>query len=192
MCYYRFYIFLGCGHTTFSSTPVRYCANATSLDDAQGPSLPEPTVTNKNMKTTTTGVVLDLEAGSQPQVTQAIATRDSQSLPSTEGRTIALASRISTPRLEPCVEGRAHPLHTRKVDSSCADCVQARDERLRKLESMPVEVKFKRRKQDGESPSKRTSKEMILQGKVNRPKVDSGVWATGTKWMEGWKGRGSG
>lgn len=28
MCYYRLYIFVGCGHSTFSETPVRCCANA--------------------------------------------------------------------------------------------------------------------------------------------------------------------
>jgi hypothetical protein len=28
MCYYRLYIFAGCGHSTFSETPISYCQNA--------------------------------------------------------------------------------------------------------------------------------------------------------------------
>jgi hypothetical protein len=37
-------------------------------------------------------------------------------------------------------------------------------------------------------PAKRQSEEMILQGRADKaPKVDSGVWAVGSKWMEGWK-----
>jgi hypothetical protein len=198
MCYYRFYIFLGCGHSTFSSTPVRYCANATSLDaqdetQPENPPLPKPTNTKitTNVITTiaTTNLVLDLEAGSQPQVTQALVTRDWQRLP-TEKKINIPASR--KPEYQPCEEGRAHPLHTRKVDTVCADCAQARLERLKKLDEMPVvEVKFVRKIGGRRPPVERKSEVMILQGKADKPKVDSGVWATGTKWMEGWK-RGSG
>lgn len=28
MCFYRFYVFLGCGHTTFSEKPVSFCGDA--------------------------------------------------------------------------------------------------------------------------------------------------------------------
>jgi len=30
MCYYRLFVFVGCGHSTISSTPIRYCVNAPS------------------------------------------------------------------------------------------------------------------------------------------------------------------
>ncbi|EOA89021.1 uncharacterized protein SETTUDRAFT_38329 [Exserohilum turcica Et28A] len=30
MCYYRLYIFMGCGHSALSKTPVRYCKDASS------------------------------------------------------------------------------------------------------------------------------------------------------------------
>jgi hypothetical protein len=200
MCYYHFYIFIGCGHSTFSSTPVRYCANVTNLETQDGAQpesiLPEPLDkgnTNWNVKTTTTNVVRDLEAGPQPQVAQALATQDCQRLPTKE-KIIIPASRI--PVYQPCEEGRAHPLHTRKVETICAECEHARLNRLRKLDEVPgiIEIKFVRKPREGRPLVRRTSEEMILQGKadgVGKVKVDSGTWATGTKWMEGWK-RGSG
>jgi hypothetical protein len=183
MCYYRLYILLGCGHSTFSSTPVRYCANATSLEEefTETKTTSEPT---KNLKTTSTGVVSDLEAGSRPP-------RNSPLLPtndttSTVKRTVAPASR--KPNLQPCEEGRVHPLHTRKVDRQCAECVHAREARLKALESMPEVVKIVRSERSQPPPAKRQCEEMILRGRAEKaPKVDSGVWAVGTKWMEGWR-----
>ncbi|KAH3940524.1 hypothetical protein HBI56_096120 [Parastagonospora nodorum] len=180
MCYYRYFKFQGCGHTTYSSTPVRYCENAKNTD----PTETQPTCgPPKDMVTKTTDVVLDLEAGSHPK-------RNSQLPPPpletdlAAKRTIMPASRNSN--LQPCEVGLTHPLYTRKIETQCGECIRARDERLYALESMPEAHIIKR--MQNRQPAKRQSEEMILQGRADKaPKVDSGVWAVGSKWMEGWK-----
>jgi hypothetical protein len=180
MCNYRLYIFLGCGHSTSSATPVSYCANATGVakytieDDA---SSTQPTA---ELATTNTGVALDLDAGSppEPNITDQNQSSAPEPLP-------ALAPKYT----QPCGEGLIHPLHTRRLERMCTGCTGARDERLRALESIAGEIRIdpqRWQEKYREKKKERTSVEkLMLVGSRERRKVDSGVWSVGG-W--GWKG----
>lgn len=107
------------------------------------------------------------------------------------------------PILQPCDEGRVHPLHTVRLERVCADCASARDERLRVLDSTTTEIRIEpnrwQEKRPGKvitntSPKKEESDRASagsLAGiaSVLGQRIDSGVW-TGAKWMRDWKGGG--
>ncbi|KAF2035827.1 hypothetical protein EK21DRAFT_53784 [Setomelanomma holmii] len=126
MCYYRLYIFLGCGHPTTSSIPVRYCSNATRMHREEETT---PARLDVELKTTSTGVSLDLNAGSRPGLRSA-------------SRTTAGTQAAGKSSVEPCAEGRFHPLHTVKLERMCADCAHEREERLRALEETTNDIKL--------------------------------------------------
>jgi len=181
MCYYRYFKFQGCGHTSYSSTPVRYCENAKGTDNTETQTTPEPP---KDIVTKTTGVVLDLEAGSHPKRNSQLPSQPPTETDPAKKRTIIPASRNLN--LQPCEVGLTHPLYTRNIETQCGACIRARDERLRALDSMPEVHAITRTPK--KQAAKRQSEDMILQGRAYKaPKVDSGVWAVGSKWMEGWK-----
>jgi hypothetical protein len=194
MCYYRFYIFLGCGHTTTSSTPVRYCANATNpvTSSQQEESSPIRSPVGFN---TSDESALDLDADSQPTVIQ-------QSLPTAQPNQSAnniikdvmkrISPDLTSPELEACGEGRMHPLHTVRVARLCASCAIERDERLQAidLDSVVFKVGLKQR----HSKVIERHQALLLDGgsgeRQRKSKVDSGVWTVGTRWMKDWKHQG--
>ncbi|KAH8732738.1 hypothetical protein GQ44DRAFT_3469 [Phaeosphaeriaceae sp. PMI808] len=65
MCYYRLYIFLGCGHSTFSPTPVSHCMNATRL--AKPIAQKETSPKESNLKDKNTALGLDQDQGTQKE-----------------------------------------------------------------------------------------------------------------------------
>ncbi|KAH7076945.1 hypothetical protein BKA63DRAFT_469016 [Paraphoma chrysanthemicola] len=137
MCYYRLYIFLGCGHSSTSASPVRYCETAKRPhkedlhDAAEG-----------EVKTTRTGIALDLNAGSKPDWRSAArhSASTTESKRDDEGAPKTLSEEGIN--VEPCTEGRLHPIYTVKLERVCADCAFEREERLRKLEDMTSEIGF--------------------------------------------------
>ncbi|KAH7087151.1 hypothetical protein FB567DRAFT_527064 [Paraphoma chrysanthemicola] len=199
MCYYRLYIFLGCGHSTTSSSPVRYCATATKLhkDETQAADV--------EVKTTSTGLVLDLNAGSKPDW-RSVARDSAASTASQRDDEDAPPTTISSGRItrEPCKEGHLHPIHTVKLERVCADCADERDERLRKLEDLTNEVRFDPAGRYGDRRSfvgmpKKREAEGVGDGTVGEGgggghgsaaagKKDSGVWTMGARWVKDWKG----
>jgi hypothetical protein len=216
MCYYRLYIFLGCGHATFSSTPVRHCTNATSpinnraLEDL---SSIQPTT---NLKTPSTSVALNLDVESQPDATAELQVSSSTKLPSQEAnhtkdlRKYIVVNPVNASEPKPCREGQAHPLHTVRLERICAGCAFEREERLRALESFSTEIKFEPNrwqwKYRGNSETL-PPKMPIMEGNgnstivsvgadlgvVEQRKVDSGVWTMGAKmngFLKDWKGQG--
>jgi hypothetical protein len=80
MCHYRFYIFMGCGHSTNSSMPVNYCANAIDLGKRHTQDISTPTVPTAEPESAINEVALDLAITSEPPVTQTI----QESEPATE------------------------------------------------------------------------------------------------------------
>lgn len=158
MCYYRLYIFLGCGHSTFSSTPVRYCVDArterisveeeppesprnenappiTQSDQTHNPEVPKAHVPERDSTDTLASI------NTQPT---SVASDDT-------GATSILS--IAPPTIKerkiPCREGRAHPFHIVKIERICAVCeydmeqrLRDRDQRLRALDESINEIKF--------------------------------------------------
>jgi hypothetical protein len=88
MCHYRFYIFMGCGHSTSSSTPVSYCKDAVKLgrdrvDGEGGEPTAKATAELGNAKEAeppeepivesrfvSSKLVADLDTAAQPEVTE--------------------------------------------------------------------------------------------------------------------------
>jgi hypothetical protein len=199
MCYYRLYIFLGCGHTATSSTPVRCCENATP------PHQDKKNAANIELKSTSTGVALDLNAGSRPEWRSASrypASTEGSKYGADEHNTSSTSEKETA--LQPCAEGRIHPLHTVKLERICADCAYEREERLQALEAITSEIRFdparwqmkyrgsfvgpppKRANVEGDRDPTITGEDAV--GVVEGRKMDSGVWTMGAKWMKDWKG----
>ncbi|KAF1840017.1 uncharacterized protein K460DRAFT_371983 [Cucurbitaria berberidis CBS 394.84] len=190
MCYYRLFIFLGCGHSTFSSTPVRYCADARTKavtverntgkspedEGSSGQSAAPSATSSANAPTHTLPVRTarkDLEECDASSATAA-ATEDD---------------------VQPCTEGRAHPFHSVRLERICAICEYEREERLRALESSVSEIRFEPWRWQGKfrggrngPPAKGTS---FIHGQDVRASVLSMSAAVGT-WMKDWNRKDSG
>ncbi|OAG08759.1 uncharacterized protein CC84DRAFT_586910 [Paraphaeosphaeria sporulosa] len=141
MCYYRLYIFLGCGHTTFSARPVRPCAAARSkriaasqhqhTDTAQGvpPNAPPQAYqpTSPIAATHATGITTFHTL--HPSTPHPHA--DSANIPQDP-----VTSRLpDTPtRSEECADVLTHPFQTLNIHTSCALCLRQRAALLQQLE----------------------------------------------------------
>lgn len=149
MCYYRLYIFLGCGHSTFSSIPVRYCSNARTERNAVGET---QRISPGNEPTPVEFDELTKSDPSKNQVPErdSIDTLTSSNTQSTSiasedtGATSIVSIRSPTTKLEriPCREGRAHPFHNVKIERICAVCEYEREQRLRALDASINEIKI--------------------------------------------------
>jgi hypothetical protein len=180
MCYYRFYIYLTCGHSSFSSTPVRYCPKATNKSttgkDAQvAPAKPtSPRVTVESRPQSPQDFLLYTPPGQK---------EDTSTRPSKRLRSPAPTD------LEPCREGLIHPLHTVKIDTLCPGCVVERDERLQALAVFSTEIKFdpeRWRKNYRASAEGRDAKRQNVVDGVE----EGGLMETGAKWIRDWRGTG--
>lgn len=188
MCYYRLYIFVGCGHSTSSDAPVGYCKDArrkkeerakvpmASQDrdtepgggcrctDSQTTLLPDDDSEGRANVTITCG---DASKLLHPGISMSEDRRqDTQSMPTThvplhlisdewpvslpspppitiqEGHTPPSYLRTTgNDTVEPCGDGRVHPLHTIRLDRICSACECERERRLRALYSSMREVK---------------------------------------------------
>jgi hypothetical protein len=204
MCHYRFYIFMGCGHSTFSLMPVSYCANAMDLGKHHTQEPSSPADFTAEPESTINELALDPQQCSVAQPTQ-------DSHPTTQLGENIINTTIEPKRkpkskkikLQPCQDGRVHPLHTVRLERMiCEGCASARDERLHALESNTSEVKIEpsrwQWKYHGQSGGPLLSirnsvmeKSPAVVGKASHSKVDSGIWlgAMGAM-MKDWKDSG--
>jgi hypothetical protein len=146
MCNYRVYIFLGCGHSTFSSTPVSYCTNAISPAGSKTQEDMWPALHTSGVNITSAGLAIDLKAGSQLGVVKtlrnSILSNQEASNNTREQRRPDNSASERNKEIQPCGEGRVHPLHTRRLECMCSSCAQERDERLRSFELILGETKI--------------------------------------------------
>ncbi|EFQ93630.1 hypothetical protein CFE70_008473 [Pyrenophora teres f. teres 0-1] len=155
MCYYRFYIFLGCGHHTFSETPIRYCeaaktkASADSkspLNQDEGDNAQDLTcgsaIGDDDGHTDGDSSLLDDESIRRPDWSIAGSRRSSCTTVQT-GTISVKDTEPATPVFrKPCGEGRVYPLHTFKLEQICPVCANERDKRLRQLDKVTDEITF--------------------------------------------------
>ncbi|KAI8940166.1 hypothetical protein NX059_012550 [Plenodomus lindquistii] len=187
MCYYRLFIFSGCGHSNFSATPVRYCANAISYT---GSGTKRRKRSSDTGSTSPTGTATIDKTG---ETTPSQAPRHSRGTTATKNahRIRKSSSRSTSPAtgsVQPCAEGRAHPFNRVKLERLCAVCEYERDERLHALETSTDEVKFDparwRWKYQGTN-GVRTGKGDVSEPK-NKGERGSGLWGVGTAVEKWW------
>jgi hypothetical protein len=200
MCYYRLYIFMGCGHSTSSSMPVKHCASATNSDipevsSSTGPPEGCSVATVESIEDHDMASPTSLTTGSRKSL---FAMHLSQASPSRE-RIIPKSNKTT---LQPCEEGRIHPLHTVRLDRICADCVFERDRRLQNLDwastEMRIQPKGRQGHYRGKSQRLPPKSERVAGADehtaevgwnlLGHRKVDSGVWTVGARWLRDWKG----
>ncbi|KAH7379362.1 hypothetical protein DE146DRAFT_313146 [Phaeosphaeria sp. MPI-PUGE-AT-0046c] len=202
MCYYRLYIFLGCGHSTSSTMPVSFCATATNAANLRTQEEPSPIPAKQDADHNIFESDLDLEAVSESDITEA--SRNSLGAAqvaenSTVDKPECPASKSNKPwrksKIQPCDEGRVHPLHTVRLERVCACCAFERDERLRALDSTTTEIRIKPKRWQVKQRGKVLTSPQ--QGEINRrsggsiggiasvlgQRIDSGVWTVGARWM---------
>ena len=119
MCYYRLYIFLHCGHSTFSEMPVGFCKAAKDLTVRfSGPRQRSTSTASNTSSVYSRTDSMDAEERKRPQS-------------------------VSTTRaIRPCNEGRVHPLQTRRLERLCSTCQHERDKRLGALEVLTNGIHF--------------------------------------------------
>src|SRR4051812_25385639 len=155
MCYYRFYIFLGCGHHTFSETPVRYCEHAKTKASAESRTCSNQKEVNVTQVPVEGSVrsdgiahadeessLLDDESAGRPECSIAGLPRSSHTIEHTDTVKIKATEPTAPVTVKPCGEGRVYPLHTFKLEHICPVCANERDERLRKLDGAVDKVTF--------------------------------------------------
>jgi len=199
MCYYRFYIFLGCGHHIFSEMPVRYCEDARAKESTESniclsDEKRDNTHNQINGSTKSDGDAHVDENSSLPdngpmggpECSMAGSPRSSHTNAYTEAVEVKKKELTTPVIVKPCGEGRVYPLHTFKLEHNCPVCANERNERLRKLDKVMEEITFDSAKwhwkYHGDQKAKYGSGEK---------KVDAGwgVGATVGGWMKGWKGK---
>lgn len=201
---------MGCGHSSFSSTPIRYCANAravdtmesTELEDVEREAEAEPVVAEVAVRSRVDSVMgadskrqsRESEAGMRELAAHPLPSSTSQHNDDDDDESLrsALNHRL-TPKLQPCDKILAHPLHTVKVGSTCAVCVYEKAERLRILESSTDQVRFepwrwqwKYKGGDAGRPPKVVPKAQQDRAS-NAAAVISGAWATGSGYLKDWQ-----
>lgn len=200
MCYYRLFIFLGCGHSTFSSMPVRYCTSAQSKATT-GPKRKSPGLTGRSSghsaSSSNESNVYSLPEHANTSTSSSVSDA-SQTRGNLAGSRHELKSDeevVTEEDEQPCAEGPVHPFHTVKLERLCAVCDNEREERLRALDSSISEIRFEPwRWQCKYQGIKRGS----LDGKDDKAKhgeqdrMTSGVWGMGTVVEDWWKRKDSG
>ena len=189
MCYYRLYIFVGCGHSTFSEMPVRHCKDtrrktrkrpkdlvqsqdedtgfrgSRRCTDSQRTLLPEDNSEEGADTTISCSDTLkslgfnnsigvnktqDMSLTPATNVPQPLNTNDRTVSPHSPSPTATQEVDNPSPHLpttmtntiEPCKDGRVHPLHTIRLECICSACEDERDKRLRVLYSSIREIKI--------------------------------------------------
>lgn len=182
MCYYRLFIFVGCGHSTFSPTPTVFCVNAqshTRSETERRTSSTEPTPTRNDM-TSEWQLSEDHALQATPSLTSATDRFKEPSL---------LSANLATEGLQPCAEGRTHPFNKVKIERRCAVCEYERGERLHALETSTDEIRFEpgrwRWKYQGNNGVLATNKGDDASHFKGGGKQGSRLWGMGAT-VEGW------
>ncbi|KAF2831334.1 hypothetical protein CC86DRAFT_366722 [Ophiobolus disseminans] len=205
MCHYRFYIYVGCGHSTFAATPVKLCARATS-NNRKRPKEGSPYQSTADVKDTSTDAASDLNTGSRPEgarpppqrslLSTPVSPKEKNTKPSLKRP--RSAARGKNTQLEPCNEGLIHPLHTVRIETLCPGCAADRDARLEALAMFSTEIKLDparwqwKYRASGEGPSQmrqHVDGEAEPKAADAEPKAGAarGVWS-GANWMKDWRG----
>lgn len=180
---------MGCGHSTFSETPVRYCEDVQTKKHLTQPKAATSS-THKLAGSETDGPMdlrlsLQDDSASKRSSNSTIASYASSYTAvqacndscGDEGETPLYEQNASpTDGVESCREGRVHPLHTIRLDRMCPACTEEREERLRRLDSSIRGIRF--------DPARWHWK---YQGaKANISRKQEGRWGVGTAvgdWM---------
>ncbi|KAF1999511.1 hypothetical protein P154DRAFT_620936 [Amniculicola lignicola CBS 123094] len=139
MCYYRLYVFMGCGHTTSSNTPMRTCATIRSnqrgseLDVSKGRVSPTTLPVRRRDKPVSEG---DAVEECKPSVSTSTATDSTFRTPNFATRS---QNQKQDPILaQPCELRQAHPFLTYRLYSTCPRCTQASHQRLQGIANQHV------------------------------------------------------
>lgn len=119
MCYYQLYIFLHCGHSTSSQTPVGFCKDAEE---------------DRTLH-------LDLQAQRLSTMSTASSVYSMADSLDAEKKDIGQRA-VAKGRMRPCTEGRVHPLQTRRLERLCASCQHKRERRLEVLQELSDRISF--------------------------------------------------
>ncbi|KAF2118541.1 hypothetical protein BDV96DRAFT_570138 [Lophiotrema nucula] len=137
MCYYRLYIFIGCGHSVSSPTPFRNCAAVRGKCKAipsplrvDSPLMP---LSPKTLPTTIQEAVKELQPAPEPA-------QECEPSHQTASEN-ALIAHNSSPAPTQCPGELSHPFLSYRMDSMCLVCTRRRAELLMALEDRN-EVKF--------------------------------------------------
>lgn len=199
---------MGCGHSTFSETPVRYCEDVRTKKHPAQP-IAARSNTQKLAEQETCIQVLAGSGTDGPMDSRSSLQNDGASkrlsnstiashassytavqtyddYRGEEGEMLSFEQNASqTDGVESCREGRVHPLHTIRLDRMCPICTEEREERLRGLDSSIRGIKF--------DPARWHWK---YQGaKTNASRKQEGRWTVGAAkggWMRGWNKRDTG
>ena len=211
MCHYRFYIYLGCGHSTFSPKPVSYCAKATTITEGKAQKDASPRQPPTELRNASPEVPLDLNEELRPEGAKPPPHRSLLTAPQSpkDKNTTRPPKRRRSPtptrttKLEPCNEGLIHPLHTVRIETLCPGCADDRERRLEALAMFSTEIKFdparwqwKYRASGGGPSTKRQHVDdhvepAIVGGDAGEAQKGEGgggrgVWP-GAKWMKDWR-----
>ncbi|KAF2707798.1 hypothetical protein K504DRAFT_458285 [Pleomassaria siparia CBS 279.74] len=131
MCYYRLYIFLGCGHATTSAKPIGACASV-HVHSEQGTRSNEPPLEDSGPGITieSTLSATDVECAPGPSATKShmAKPRINSAAPSVSDDT-------------PCPTKLLHPFQSLKLYRMCDNCTTYREQRLDAV-STGDEVKY--------------------------------------------------
>ncbi|KAJ4296239.1 hypothetical protein N0V90_006284 [Kalmusia sp. IMI 367209] len=159
MCYYRLFIFRGCGHSASSFKPIRPCASARQIFQSKTQEAPRKQ-TNQGIPTAAQSLADAHTADTTLDDVECEHIRDAYSTtPPAENTPFAHiptswplpeACRPATPTLygdgDPeaaaCEIFLTHPFQTLNIDSSCAVCQRQRAALLADLETQTARVRF--------------------------------------------------
>jgi len=182
MCYYRFYIFLACGHHTFSEMPVRYCEDAKTKESAES----RVCLSDRDAHVNENSPLSDDGPTGGPECSIAGSPRSSYINSRTESVEVPKKYLTIPVIMKPCGKGRIYPLHTFKLEHTCSVCANERDKRLRKLDKVMDEITFDSAKWHWKYHGDQRAKDGSGEKKAG---ADWGVAAALGGWMKDWKGR---
>lgn len=177
MCYYGLCIFMHCGHSTFSETPVGFCKAAKDVSARLSGS---PSRQQRVSTISTTSTVISRADSMNPEERR-------------KSRTVEATSAI-----QPCAQSQIHPLQTKRLDRLCAFCQQERDQRLEALDSLTSSIHFEPSKWQSKYQGGRGSTMQHRKAEDIAHGVESGnLWGVtttlnnlvsgGSGWMKDWK-----
>lgn len=189
---------MGCGHSTYSSTPISYCANSQSQGTTWPPPPPKrPVKRRKEEKHHERLSGLDDALVPETYINPPL---NDESIQTTQNTHNIFDTKPPAPLTEPpqpCAEGRAHPVNRIRVNRICAVCEYERTGRLKALESSMEAVRFEPRRWKSKNQGhyvdpKRKSEGMGRAGRNWEGKNGAigGVWGVGITVGEWWKGAG--
>jgi hypothetical protein len=177
MCYHRLSIFMHCGHSTFSDTPVGFCKAARDVSVRLSGS---PSRQQRESTISTTSTMISR----------------ADSMNSEERR--KPRSVKATRAIRPCAQSHIHPLQTRRLERLCVVCQQERFKRLEALDALSNAIEFEPSRwqfkyQGGSSSMQPTKAEEGASG----PEESASIWrvsstlnnlmASGSGWAKDWK-----